>query len=40
VADWVVMAAVVRFQDGVRLRKGRQCGGGTDSGRGKEEEAE
>jgi hypothetical protein len=29
VAGWVVMAAVVRFQGGGQLRKGRQRGGGT-----------
>jgi hypothetical protein len=28
VADWVVLAAVVHFQGGGRLRKGRRRGGG------------
>jgi hypothetical protein len=29
VAGWVVMVAVVRFQGGGQLRKGRRRGGGT-----------
>jgi hypothetical protein len=39
-ADRVVMAVMVRFQGGGRLRKGRRRGGGASCGRGKEEEAE